>query len=440
MGRSRPLPYLLLAILTLGTGLGVGLGISEAPTGPPPAHHREPLSATIPRESAPPSATTSPPSPTTTPAQPVVSVAYVRPGFGVVGIANAPTPLEASLELTTDFVHWRDITPPIPGPDQYGDAYRFTDVSFLNSLQGWVVAYSEASSSLRLYRTTDGGETWQYEGDAPGCGSVCAEFVDFVNPLDGWREVISATAGAVLTASTDDGGMSWSPIANPSEWPSSGLPSLSGAEDGFIADTLPPDGALPTTGNSLGHFSPLWATTDGGATWHQDDISLPEGYTTAEPYVGLPTFFGGNGVLPIALFKGSSTAIAFYTSTDAGVAWSLRSVEPTTSLLYQGETQWPAISSLSSNLDGAFPAVGVAGPGIWWIASGAWPNDPEVQVTTNFGSSWSTATATGLSPLISSIQPLSATTAWASVDSGGCGLVGTSDSGATWYPICPGTS
>jgi hypothetical protein len=33
MGRTRPLPYLLLAALVLGTGLGIGLGLTEAPSG-----------------------------------------------------------------------------------------------------------------------------------------------------------------------------------------------------------------------------------------------------------------------------------------------------------------------------------------------------------------------------------------------------------------------
>jgi hypothetical protein len=118
---------------------------------------------------------------------PTVSVARLQPGLGVVGIANAPDPVGASLELTTDFVHWRDVTPPIPGPDSYGDAYRFIDVSFLDPRQGWVVAYSEAVGSLLLYRTTNGGTTWQEEGDTQACGSICPEYVDFVTPLDGWR-------------------------------------------------------------------------------------------------------------------------------------------------------------------------------------------------------------------------------------------------------------
>ena len=59
----------------------------------------------------------------------MVSVAYLRPDFGIIGITNAPTSLKASLEMTTDFVHWYDITPPIPGPDSYGAAYVFTVTS-----------------------------------------------------------------------------------------------------------------------------------------------------------------------------------------------------------------------------------------------------------------------------------------------------------------------
>jgi hypothetical protein len=32
VGRSRPTPYLLLAVLMLGTALGLGLGLTEAPS------------------------------------------------------------------------------------------------------------------------------------------------------------------------------------------------------------------------------------------------------------------------------------------------------------------------------------------------------------------------------------------------------------------------
>jgi hypothetical protein len=32
--KTRPTPYLLLAVLLLGTGLGIGLGLSESPSTP----------------------------------------------------------------------------------------------------------------------------------------------------------------------------------------------------------------------------------------------------------------------------------------------------------------------------------------------------------------------------------------------------------------------
>jgi hypothetical protein len=424
--RRRLVPWLSIGLLLAGTGAGVGLGLATGPG----------LAA------APATPVPNTPIPTTPelPAPPVVSVDRLQPGLGVVGIANARNPAGAALELTTDFVHWRDVTPPIPGPDRYGDAYRFIDVSFLNPRQGWVVAYSEAQGSLLLYRTTDSGATWTDEGSTEACGSICPELVDFVTPMDGWRETIAPMAAAVRIDRTVDGGKTWSAVQNPAQWPSSGLVSLARVQNAFLADTLPPNDDLTTTGNSMDHFSPLWMTTDGGATWQQAAIALPAADTSAEPYIGLPTFLAGTtaGVLPIALFKGSTTSIAFYTSSDAGITWSLRSVEATASLAHQGVESWPAISNLTDDLDGVFPAVGVAGPGTWWVVSGAWPAAPVVHVTSNDGSSWSTVLARGLSPLVGSIEAASATTAWARTDTGGCGLVGTTDGGATWQPVCPG--
>jgi hypothetical protein len=439
--RRRLIPWLSIGLLLAGSGVGLGLGLAAGPglAAVPVGRTPPPVSSRPPGTPTPPTTTTTPT--TQPPAAPVVSVARLQPGLGVVGIANAPDPVEASLELTTDFVHWRDVTPPIPGPDSDGDAYRFIDASFLDPRQGWVVAYAQGRGSLLLYRTTDGGATWLDEGETQACGSACPEYVDFITPMDGWRELVGTMAGAAFLARTDDGGKTWSPVQNPATWPPSGLVSLADFQNGFLADTLPPSGALVTTGNSLANFHSLWATTDGGATWQERVVALPADDTTAVPYVDLPTFMAGTttGVLPIALFTGSATAIAFYTSSDAGVTWSLRSIEATGSRAPQGDEPWPAISNVTGDLDGVLPSVGVAGPGTWWVVSGAWPADPVVHVTSNDGSSWSTVTARGLTPLISSIQAVSATTAWATTDTSGCGLVGTTDGGATWQPVCPGT-
>jgi photosystem II stability/assembly factor-like uncharacterized protein len=426
----RLLPWASIGLLLAGTGAALGLGLTTPGTTAAPGARLE--AAAVPRPTS--SVPSLPPPP------PTVSVARLQPGLGVVGIANAPGPLGAALELTTDDVHWRDVTPPIPGPDRYGEPYRFIDLSFLNARLGWVVAYSEPTGSLLLYRTTDGGSTWHKEATTPACGSICPEYVDFVSPTDGWRVLVEPMAGAVFLARTGDAGKTWSPVRDPASWPSSGLMARAGAQNGFLADTLPPNSALATAGNSLGHFSPLWATTDGGATWRQETVALPADAGTATPYVDLPSFGagpGGTGVLPIALFGGTATSVAFFTSSDAGGTWSFRSRVSTTSLVVPG-APWPSFTQVTSDLDGVFPSVGVAGPRVWWVVSGSWPLAPVVRVTSDFGATWSSVRSRGLSPLVSSVQAVSASTAWATTDTGGCGLVGTTDGGATWRPVCPG--
>src|ERR1019366_1949426 len=240
---------------------------------------------------------------------------------------------------------------------------------------------------------------WRSEGQAPGWGSVCAENVDFVDPLDGWREVIEAMAGQVPLARTAAGGRTWSPVHDPAPWPAAGLLSFSDPDHGFIADTLPPNDDFPTIGNSLGDFSPLWSTSDGGTTWQQESTELPGSYATAQTYVDLPTAFeNGDIVLPIALFEADATAVAFSTSSDRGASWTLASVEPTSSLLRQGQAQWPSISNVVGGLEGVFPSVSGAAPGTWWVVSGAWPGHPMVQVTSDSGASWTDLNSTGLPP------------------------------------------
>jgi hypothetical protein len=133
-GLRRMVPWTLVGLLAAGAASGLALGLAGTPNAGGSAPR---ATSGVPETTS----TTSSSTLATVPSQPpVVSVAYLRPHLGVVGIANAHSSVGALLELTTDFVHWRDITPPIPGPDKYGETYRFTDLSFLNPRVGWVVA------------------------------------------------------------------------------------------------------------------------------------------------------------------------------------------------------------------------------------------------------------------------------------------------------------
>jgi len=387
--------------------------------------------------------TTRPPETTTTttaasnPLAPRVTIALLRPQFAVVGLVNAPAAGRVELEMTTDFVHWRDVTPPVPQQGRFGGISAIRDVSFPTPETGWVVV-SLPSSALELYRTTDAGTTWHVlPGGVTSGGAAGDELIDFLDAGHGWREVIAPTAGGVSLSATSDGGETWSPLVDPARWPAAGILALSRFSRGFLADTLPPSQDLPDD-QPLSAFSPLWETIDGGRDWHRADIALPSGFAGAQSYEGLPTFIDADhGVLPVFLLDHGALWVSFFGTSSGGDSWSDES-----SVRLGVPRQSPTSPS------DLLPAVAMAGPDTWWIVDALGPSDPVVvRVTDDAGRSWTSVPPAGLpsSPPssypsgITSIQARSATTAWVMEPNGpGCGLFGTIDRGRNWMPVCPG--
>jgi photosystem II stability/assembly factor-like uncharacterized protein len=359
-------------------------------------------------------------------------------------MVNTRTTDRSQLELTTDFVHWRNITPPGLTPDRYGDVYAFESVSFPTALDGWVTA--DRAGALYLFRTINGGRTWTIEGPSKGSdqgGAAGYEMVTFDNVEQGWRAIVAPTAGQVFLSESNNGGRTWQRTQTPSRWPSAGFPVATGNGRALDADTLPPSDVLPTTGNGFGNFSGLWVTTDEGRSWVAPVIPVSAAPDASVDQPGLPTVVGpGHVVDPVLVASGATSSVEFFRSDDGGVSWTYESSVATGSQL-RPRVQWSRRANLLGTTDGLFPSVGVAGPGTWWVASGAGQGDtavPTVSVTTDDGRMWKTVRATGLPEMISSLQAANANTAWATYEfSPGCGLVGTTNAGATWQKVCPGS-
>ena len=366
---------------------------------------------------------------------PVVTASELGQSFGLVGLVNSRTVGHIELELTTDFVHWHNIIPPVPDQGQYGGSAAIKDVFFLSPAVGWVVV-GLPNSTLELYRTSNGGISWQGEGGDTSGGTAGDELVDFVDMSHGWREIIAPTAGRVSLSATANGGESWAPITNPDQWPSGGILSFSGPTSGFLADTLPPHQDL-VSDQPINSFAPLRQTTDGGQTWHQATVDLPAGFGSAQSYQALPTFSSASdGVLPVVLFKQNSVSLAFFTTANAGSSWMYQS------LLSLGST-----GNTGVGLYNQLPSVAAAGQSTWWVISSIRPDGPAVvHVTKNAGKTWTSLKPNGLPSIFSSalptgyapVQAASASAAWMTLANGpDCGLFGTSDGGATWTPVCP---
>jgi len=65
--------------------------------------------------------------------------------------------------LTTDFIHWRNITPPLKIPKSVAKGqclYVWSDASFTSPTVGWLLARNGGSTQTILRHTVDGGRSW----------------------------------------------------------------------------------------------------------------------------------------------------------------------------------------------------------------------------------------------------------------------------------------
>lgn len=206
---------------------------------------------------------------------------------------------------TDDGGSWTLTSPPSAG-DPLAD---FMSIDYLDLQHGWVVASTE--NGLQVDRTVDGGATWQVTPLPSSLfprGWNGAKSVTFINALDGWLTVQpyvpEGTAPySVLFASTD-GGVTW-----------------------HVVDAKAPIARLTFSDSQLGWgTSPngtiLFRTTDGGSTWHQIDLPTP---STSTPVpsgwqtLTLPVFFGADGVMLAVPEHGNAD---LERTSDGGSTWA----------------------------------------------------------------------------------------------------------------------
>lgn len=128
--------------------------------------------------------------------------------------------------------------------------------TFLDQEHGWLVSTPGASQAgFTLWRTSDGGQSWQ---DAPLAAgretllSARAISLDFINPLEGWLSVklaSSANFNLGVLYHTTDGGLTWEELS----LPGGGVIDFINQTHGW------------TLAGPLG--DELYQTQDGGRTW-----------------------------------------------------------------------------------------------------------------------------------------------------------------------------
>jgi photosystem II stability/assembly factor-like uncharacterized protein len=212
---------------------------------------------------------------------------------------------------------WFDVTPAGVTDFGYGPVSYFLDAE-----HGWVAILnpSDPTEPGQLYRTSDGGASWEEFSFSSGMGG----YFDFIDPANGfYMEDLGAGAGSnwVAIHATTDGGANWTtrfthePGAPEGEGdlPGSGMKSgmtFLDTNHGWITGSIPMDNYLY-----------LYATTDGGTTWNLQPGSVPTDFGTVFAGTYPPVFFGQNGIMPVTLI-GNVINLVIYTSDDGGASWT----------------------------------------------------------------------------------------------------------------------
>lgn len=158
---------------------------------------------------------------------------------------------------------WENVGP----PDSEGLMFR--DVEARSARTAVVLAIGPGEAS-RIYRTTDGGRTWQetFRNPAEAAFYNCIAFypggrrgLAVSDPVDGKFRVLS----------TEDGGRSWNVV------PPAGMPDSTG-EYNFSAsgDCLVIRGGHAWFGSG-GSAARIFRSTDGGRSWTATDSTIPPG-------------------------------------------------------------------------------------------------------------------------------------------------------------------
>jgi len=260
------------------------------------------------------------------------------------------------------------------------------DVSFVDGRHGWLVSFNCADITGHLYRTTDGGRSWQSLGTPTvhSCGGG-PSFVSFVDARHGWLEALDPNGPGGRLLRTTDGGNTWKLVDGSESLPCLEPVALTTPNDGWMARS-----SLYNTPFCTAH---ALTTHDGGRSWRQAAVPVPRTPPASE--FDLPRFFGRRGVVAETMAsrpspttrKQTARAVAFAATTDAGTTWSLRSIR--------------SIGPCQLKLDGPYFSVAIwpssiASPSTWWVIGGR--EHANVQITTDAGKHWSTVVAQGLPP------------------------------------------
>jgi photosystem II stability/assembly factor-like uncharacterized protein len=209
----------------------------------------------------------------------IISIHMIDPLQGW-GIGRVPSSSDHVFRTQDGGSTWQDVTP--PQPDPAANVQIRATGAFRDATSAWVVYAEDAPSTPRqpvlIWYTRDGGSSWKY-----GLLDISNIILEFFIPSDlvfqdkqhGW---LLAHVGAgmmhdyVSIAATTDGGLTWQFVISPTN----DNYNLACAKNGMaFADAK--TGWLTVDCNGIDSQPYLYRTSDGGSSWEELDIPAPQG-------------------------------------------------------------------------------------------------------------------------------------------------------------------
>jgi photosystem II stability/assembly factor-like uncharacterized protein len=170
---------------------------------------------------------------------------------------------------------WKNVSPVLPNGYYQGPAVSFVDDQHGIAVYVYYKELSPNPTDVRTWRTADGGRTWQAVGDLKVPTSmIAANQVILDTPQHGWFYLngdASRAASPVILFETQDGGDQWNLVYNTDDSKASSEDELWNQYTSFSN----PRFTFYTPTNGYFASGGLFATQDGGHTWHRQLLPPP---------------------------------------------------------------------------------------------------------------------------------------------------------------------
>ena len=190
-----------------------------------------------------------------------------------------------------------------------------------NNIWAQLPDYNNYPNGGTLYHTTDGGLTWA-STTTPFSGAN----IHFLDTRNGWALAdlgVGAGSNAVAVYQTTDGGSTWDQkfINDPNNANASNSLPLGGLKFGLTPLNMQTAWIYGTVYSSGTVY--VYRTDDGGVSWSQVSLPLPQGAENAELGFEQIQFVSPTDAFLTMRMTSDTTNLAIYTSSDAGATWTL---------------------------------------------------------------------------------------------------------------------